>query len=97
MAMVIPIKAEKFTKGGEIYMTDIHQKKEVKTTNVVNPIIAGIAGAVAGGVAVAAAIVMSDKKNQKKVAGALVDAKEKITQKIEEVVLNVKEKTDTKK
>ena len=57
-------------------MTDSRVKKQA---NTVNPIVAGIAGVVAGGVAVAAALVMSDKKNQKKVKDALVDAKEKVT------------------
>lgn len=41
--------------------------------------MAGIAGAVAGGMAVAAAVVMSDKKNQKKVKDAFTDAKNKAT------------------
>lgn len=60
-------------------MTDIHQKKELKNENNVSPVVAGIAGAVAGGIAVAAAMVMSDKKNQKKVSDAFVGAKEKVT------------------
>lgn len=60
-------------------MTEIHQKKEVKSENAINPIVAGIVGVVAGGVAVATTMVMSDKKNQKKVKDALVDAKEKVT------------------
>jgi hypothetical protein len=89
-------------------MTDIHQKKEVKNINSVSPIVAGIAGVVAGGVAVAAAVVMSDKKNQKAVSDAFIDAKKKVTgyvdsvksqpiveksaQKIDEVVKTAKQK-----
>lgn len=61
-------------------MTDVHQKKVVKNANTVNPIVAGIAGVIAGGAAVAAAVVMSDKKNQKKVKDAWVGAKEKVTE-----------------
>lgn len=60
-------------------MTDIHQKKVTKNESTINPIAAGIAGAIAGGAAVAAAVIMSDKKNQKKVGNALVSAKEKVT------------------
>ncbi len=66
-------------------MTDVQKKKEVKSTNTVNPIVAGIAGVVAGGVAVAAALVMSDKKNQKKVKDALEGAKEKVTEYIDTI------------
>ncbi|KKP55862.1 MAG: hypothetical protein UR50_C0015G0010 [Parcubacteria group bacterium GW2011_GWC1_34_10] len=60
-------------------MTDIQKKKETKNTNIINPIVAGIAGVVAGGMAVAAAVLMSDKKNQKKVKEAFADAKDKVT------------------
>jgi len=88
-------------------MTESHQKKEIKSANTVNPIFAGIAGVVAGGMAVAAAVVMSDKKNQKKVSEAWVGVKEKVgeyldtvkshpvieksTQKLAKVVENAKE------
>lgn len=66
-------------------MTDVQKKKEVKSAKSVNPIVAGIAGVVAGGVAVAAALVMSDKKNQKKVKDAFGDAKEKVTEYIDAI------------
>lgn len=66
-------------------MTDSHQKKEVKKSNMVNTVVAGIAGVVAGGVAVAAAVVMSDKKNQKKVKEAWDDTKEKVAGYIETI------------
>jgi hypothetical protein len=61
-------------------MTDTHKKIEVKNANRANSIMAGLAGVIAGGAAVAAAVVMSDKKNQKKVKDALVGAKEKVTE-----------------
>ncbi len=61
-------------------MTESHLKKEVKSANAGNSIAAGIAGVIAGGAAVAAAVVMSDKENQKKVKDALVGAKEKSTE-----------------
>lgn len=93
-------------------MADSHQKKEVKKSNVVNTVAAGIAGAVVGGMAVAAAVVMSDKKNQKKVKDAWVGAKEKVTdyvdtmksqpivkksaQTLENVVNDIKQKIDGK-
>lgn len=89
-------------------MTDIHAKKD--GTHSVNPIVAGIAGAVVGGAAVAAAVVMSDKKNQKKVGDAVDAAKEKIsaiaetiksqpivekgTKKVEEIATEVKKKLE---
>lgn len=59
-------------------MNDIHGKKEGKSTNTVSPLVAGVAGVVAGGVAAAAAFVLSDKKNQKKAKTALVGIKERI-------------------
>ena len=93
-------------------MTDTHQKKEIKKSNTINTVVAGIAGAVAGGMAVAAAVVMSDKKNQKKVKDAWVGAKEKVgeymdtiksqpiveksVQKLEEVVNDTKKKIEGK-
>lgn len=67
-------------------MTDLHQKKDSKSKHGVSPLVAGIAGAVAGGVAVAtAAIVMSDKKNQKRVKDAMAGAKEKATDFIDNI------------
>ena len=69
-------------------MTESHQKKEIKNTNTVNPILAGIAGVVAGGMAVAAAVVMSDKKNQKKVSEAWVGVKEKVGEYMDTVKSN---------
>lgn len=61
-------------------MTDIQQKKEMKKAGTVNPIVAGIAGVIAGGAAVAAAVVLHDKKNQKKIKDAFVSVKEKVTE-----------------
>ncbi len=93
-------------------MTDVHQKKAVNNTNTMNTIAAGIAGVVVGGAAVATAMVMSDKKNQKKVGNAIADAKEKVTQfidtvksqpivekstqKMEEIVADTKQKAAVK-
>ncbi len=92
-------------------MTD-NQKKESKSTNGVNPLIAGIAGVVAGGVAAAAAFVLSDKKNQKKVKAVFDDVKETVkeyidtvqsypivekgTEKLEPVVKEAKKKIENK-
>lgn len=59
-------------------MTDIHKKREIQTANAGNAIVAGVAGILAGGLAVGAAMLMSDKKNQKKVSDAWVGTKEKI-------------------
>lgn len=82
-------------------MTDIHPKKVIKSDNTANTIIAGIAGVVAGGAAVAAAVLMSDKKNQKKVHDALDGAKEKVadfvqTIKSQPVIEKITQKIDEK-
>lgn len=44
-----------------------------------SPVFAGIAGVVAGATAAAAAVLMSNKKNQRKVTGAIADAKEDVS------------------
>jgi len=66
-------------------MTEVHQKKVAKSANTVNSIVAGVAGVIAGGAAVAAAVIMSDKKNQKKVENALHGAKGKVTEFIDTI------------
>ena len=66
-------------------MTNINKKKiEVKKSGV-NPVMAAVAGAVAAGVAVAGAMIMSDKKNQAKVKGIVTDIKNKAENKKAEV------------
>lgn len=57
-------------------MTD----KKHNASHGMSPIAAGIAGVVAGGAAIAAAVILSDKKNREKVGDALVDAKDKVTE-----------------
>jgi len=66
-------------------MTDTHMKKDDKGVAGVNPVIAGIAGVVAGGMAVAAAVAISNKDNQKKVADAVNDAKDKVVGYVDEM------------
>lgn len=66
-------------------MTNAHQKKEIKSSNTINSVVAGIAGVVAGGMAVATAVVMSDKKTQKKVKEALTNVKEQAVGYIEDM------------
>jgi hypothetical protein len=66
-------------------MTDIHPKKVGSEKTNINPIIAGIAGVIAGGVAVATAVAMSDKKNQKKVKDTFTEVKGKVTDYIDTV------------
>ena len=44
-----------------------------------------LAGAIAGGAAVAAAVILSDKKNQKKVKEAFIGAREKVTEYIDSI------------
>lgn len=62
-------------------MTDTQLKKDTNT-KVVNPLVAGIAGAVIGGAAVAASMVMSDKKNRDKVGKVLMDKKSEVKDKV---------------
>lgn len=62
-----------------------NQKKESKSANGINPLVAGIAGVVAGGVAAAAAFVLSDKKNQKKVKAAFDGVKDTVKEYIDTV------------
>jgi hypothetical protein len=63
-------------------MADTQKKNNTKDQHAINPIVAGIAGAFAGGIAIATAVVMSDKKNQKKVTEALKNAKDSVTKKL---------------
>jgi hypothetical protein len=79
-------------EGGKRYMTDSQKTIDAKKAGTVNSIVAGVAGVVAGGMAVAAAVVMSDKKNQKKVKDAWAGAKEKV----EKVTNDTKKKIEDK-
>ena len=78
-------------------MTDVHKKTNGKNKGGMNPVVAGIAGVVAGGMAVAAAVVMSDKKNQKKAKEIWNGAKGQVKEKVGQLVENVKQKIDEKK
>lgn len=80
-------------------MTDQKQKKQAETKSAVGPIVAGIAGVIAGGVAVATAVVMSDKKNQEKVKDVLVGVEEKLVEgkdRVEKVVNSAKDSLNSK-
>jgi hypothetical protein len=89
-------------------MTEIQHNKEIRKTDSVNPIVAGIAGVIAVSAAVAATLLISNKKNQKKAKDIWVDTKDKVTdylvsvksqpiietnvKKLKEVVNNTKQK-----
>jgi hypothetical protein len=60
-------------------MTNI--QKSNKTSGVINPVVAAVAGAVVGGVAVASAIIMSNKDNQDKVNEVVSNVKDDINNK----------------
>jgi gas vesicle protein len=49
----------------------------IKNPKPVKPLLSTLAGAVVGGTAVAAAFVLSDKKNQKKIRESLEDIRKK--------------------
>lgn len=72
-------------------MTDVQHKIEPKNTNTMNTVAAGVVGAIAGGVAVAAAVLMSDEKNQKKVKAAFTNTKEKVAEVVNDAKQKVKE------
>lgn len=69
-------------------MTDI--KKSNQTNVSVNPVVAAVAGAVVGGVAVAGAMIMSDKDNQDKVKEVTSNVVDK-AQKLETIAANAVE------
>jgi len=66
-------------------MTDKKVQPEVSGKSV-NPVMAAVAGAVVAGVAVAGAMIMSDKKNQAKVKKVVSDVKDRINTKKEAIV-----------
>lgn len=61
------------------------KKKEQKSAQKVNSVVAGVAGAVIGGAAVATAMIMSNKKNQKKVQDAFAGAKDKVSDYVDSI------------
>lgn len=61
-------------------MIDKKVKPEVKK-NVINPVMAAVAGAVAAGAVAAGAIIMSDKKNQDKVKKVVSNVKDNLNKK----------------
>lgn len=65
-------------------MTNTQTDKK-KRDGGVNPIIAGVAGVIAGGMAVAAAVALSNKDNQKKIADAVTNAKDKVVGYVDEM------------
>jgi uncharacterized membrane-anchored protein YhcB (DUF1043 family) len=74
-------------------MTSVPMKKEVNKTNPIIPVVAGMVGAVVGGVAVATSMIMGDKKNREKIKNGLDEAKDKTT----EYVADVKKQALVKK
>jgi Ni,Fe-hydrogenase III large subunit len=78
-------------------MTETKKVMELKRSNTGNAILAGLAGVVAGGVAVATAVVMSDKKNQKKVHDTIEEMKEKVVDYVETIKSQPAIETGTQK
>lgn len=66
-------------------MTEESKKKVAQKDGTINPILAGIAGAVAGGVAVGAAVVLSDKDNRKKISEMLNTTKDEVLETVNAV------------
>lgn len=61
-------------------MTDKNVKSQVGG-NVINPVMAAVAGAVVAGVAVATTMIMSDKNNQDKVKKVVSNVKDNLNDK----------------
>lgn len=66
-------------------MTELQKKKEIKNLNTANQVMAAVAGAVVGGVAVATSMVMSNKKNRDKIKAGLSNAKNQTTEYLDDV------------
>ena len=73
-------------------MTDIQKKADAKHAEAIHSVVAGIAGVIAGGVAVAAAVAMSDKENQKKVHDVVEDGGHKLQAVVSDVKQKIAEK-----
>lgn len=66
-------------------MTDKNVKSQV-SGNVINPVMAAVAGAVVAGVAVATTMIMSDKNNQAKVKKVVSNVKDNLNNKKASIV-----------
>ena len=78
-------------------MTEVQKKTKNKKKRGMSPVVAGIAGVVAGGMAVAAAVMMSDKKNQKKAKEVWNGARGQVKKNVGKLVEHVKQKIEKKK
>jgi len=73
-------------------MTEKKKIKHEEKSNGVNPVTAGVVGAVVGaGIAIAGAVALSDEENRDKVKAVLADVKEKAANYVEEVKQNVED------
>lgn len=63
-------------------------------SNVLRTVVAGATGAIVAGAAVAAAVIMSDKKNQKKVKDALGNASDNVKSMSAEVKQKLQRKAE---
>lgn len=61
-------------------------------SNTIRNVVAGVTGAILAGTAVAAAVVMSDKKNQEKVKNAFSKVADSVKNKTAEVKKHLKER-----
>jgi hypothetical protein len=77
-------------------MTDKKVTPQIKKKTM-NPVMAAMAGAVAAGVAVAGAMIMSDKKNQDKVKKVVSDVKDNLKKKKTAIVNKAKKLEDITK
>lgn len=84
-------------EGGDDDMSEPTKINKKKTTHTVSPVAAGIAGVVAGGMAVAAAVALGDKKNQKKIKAAWNETKETMSENMGSVIERIKQKINKKK
>lgn len=76
-------------------MTNQIQNKHDNGINGINPVVAALAGAVAGaGVAIAGAVALNDEKNRDKVKEVLNNAKKQATTYVEDVKDQIQDKKE---
>ena len=79
-------------------MTNVPIKKVVTKSNPIIPVVAGMVGAVVGGVAVATSMILGNKKNREKIKDGVDAVKDKTTEYVADVKKQaLAKKTEVKK
>lgn len=75
-------------------MSDQNKKKPVENKGGINPVVAGVAGAIIGAGAAAAAIVLSDEEKRKQLGNSLNEVKDKAEELVEDAQKGVQDKKE---